>query len=381
MKKLELYIHIPFCVRKCGYCDFLSFPGDDETITAYLAALVREIDEAEATEGVVSTVFIGGGTPSLLAGGQIAAIMDVCRRKYRFAEDAEITIEANPGTLDKHKLETYCSAGINRLSLGLQSSHNHHLEALGRIHTWEAFLESYQLAITSGFTNINIDLMSGLPGQTPAEWRSTLANVIALGPEHISAYSLIIEEGTPFYQRYSEEDKQRSRGETVPGLPSEEAERMMCYDTEALLKTAGYHRYELSNYAKTGYQCRHNIGYWERTDYRGFGLGAASLQNEVRFRQTRELTTYLSGDFAPRDKEVLDRQSRIEETMFLGLRLTQGISIEKFKAVFGETPEQVYSEVIADLIRKGLLEERGDYLRLTSKGSDISNYVMAEFLL
>ncbi len=340
MTNKEIYIHIPFCKRKCAYCDFLSFPGSESQQRDYVNALLAEI-QTEPEGGSVSAIFFGGGTPSLLDATEIQRIMEVLKEKYDLTEDAEITIEANPGTLDREKLEIYRKAGINRLSLGLQSAHNQELQTLGRIHTWEEFLESFQLAREAGFSNINVDLMSALPGQSPDDWRDTLKKVADLNPEHISAYSLIIEEGTPFYDKYEQEEEQREAGNSCKLLPTEEEERQMYYDTEKLLQAAGYHRYEISNYAKAGRECRHNCGYWRRVDYRGFGLGAASLIREVRFTNTRSLEEYLNRDFLRREEEILTTQAQMEEFMFLGLRLCIGISIKEFEKKFQCSFEEV----------------------------------------
>ena len=379
-RSLEIYIHIPFCVKKCAYCDFLSFQAGKKEMAAYVDALAAEI-EAEREGGRVTSIFFGGGTPSILPGEEIKRIMDVIRKKYSLSGDAEITIEVNPGTVNREKLKDYKSAGINRLSIGLQSIHNEELKALGRIHTWEAFQESYGLARAAGFQNINIDLMSALPGQKPEAWRKTLKTVTELGPEHISAYSLIIEQGTAFFDRFEEDVKRREDGLDCLYLPSEEEERQMYYDTEKILEQAGYHRYEISNYAKPGYECRHNSGYWKRENYRGFGLGASSLMDEERYRNTDLLEQYLKHDFAKEDNETLDTKAQMEEFMFLGLRLNRGISVGEFEKKFPVPFEEAYGDVSKRLIEEGMLKRTGEYISLTEKGIDVSNYVLAKFLL
>lgn len=419
---LELYIHIPFCVRKCAYCDFLSFPSGEEERARYVERLTEEIEEAGAVSGdyVVTAIFLGGGTPSVLAPEQTKRILQAVKENFYVAEDAEITTEVNPGTADKEKLRAWKQAGINRLSFGLQSAENRELQLLGRIHTMEEFLESYQTAREAGFDNINIDLMSALPGQTVSSWETTLRTVAALQPEHISAYSLIIEEGTPFYQLFGEdEDKQeeqRRRKELgVPELPDEDAERRMYYDTEQILKEAGYHRYEISNYAKPGYECRHNKGYWTGTEYLGLGLGASSYisirrkdgsdakisasgeegRQErwlERRSNVRDFKTYLSfgrEDFKAgrqiEERELLTNQAQMEEFMFLGLRLTEGISEAEFLRRFSCTLETVYGDVLQELARQELMEryerEGAAFWRLTKRGIDVSNCVLAEFLM
>lgn len=369
-KKLGIYIHIPFCVRKCAYCDFLSAPADETTRAAYVRALKEEIRSAgslnETYEG--ATVFFGGGTPSLLAGEELAGILDEVSRRLLLRSDAEITVECNPGTLDRTKLETYKRAGVNRLSIGLQSADNRELKTLGRIHTWEQFLYNYELVRELGFANVNIDLMSALPGQTREGWLSTLEKVTNLNPEHISAYSLIVEEGTPFYERYGEDRPQESE------LPGEDLDRLMYEDTKAFLHGKGYERYEISNYAKPGYECRHNCSYWERTDYRGFGIGAASLLGEVRYKNSTDLKEYLKGHFTYESVEPLNHRDALEETMFLGLREMRGVAVT-------EEIQEVYGPVLEKLIQEEVLVRADGRVRLTDRGIDVSNMVLAEFLL
>lgn len=382
---LELYVHIPFCKKKCRYCDFLSFAGEEWTQETYTQALIREIGAWRGKENKkVSSVFVGGGTPSILSVRRIEEIFEALRESFFLAEDAEITIECNPGTLEKEKLEVYKCLGVNRLSLGLQSAKNEELKLLGRIHTWETFLESFQMARKAGFENLNVDLISALPGQTVESWRETLEKTIALSPEHISAYSLIIEEGTPFYQEYEEDAKIREAGGDPQFLPSEDAERQMYEDTEKILGNAGYSRYEISNYAKPGMACQHNMGYWQRKEYIGLGLGASSLYREGRWRNLENLLEYCNRkqDMPERkDLQKLSRKDQMEETMFLGLRLMEGVEEEAFFREFGCTCREVYGEVLDRLEDQGLLKEENGRIFLTSHGIDISNYCMAEFLL
>lgn len=390
---IELYFHIPFCVRKCSYCDFLSAPADDVTKAAYMRALTREAKERApeyAGRSVVS-VFFGGGTPSTVESKQLVKLLRVVRKHYRLAEDAEITVEVNPGTVDREKLNCYRAAGINRLSIGLQSADDGELAAVGRIHTWGQFLDTYESAVAAGFTNINVDIMCALPGQTLDSCRATLQRVLELTPRpaHISAYSLILEEGTALWE-------QVQRGETAPPgerpgdapvtsdavfLPDEDTDREMYALTKAILAQAGYERYEISNYARQGYECRHNCGYWRRRDYVGFGIGAASLVNNVRFSNGRDLREYLAHPLDCReDIQVLSRQEQMEEFLFLGLRMTSGVSAEDFAACFGEDLESVYGDVIERNLQDGLLEWRERRLALTERGLDLANYVMAQFL-
>lgn len=363
-KPLELYIHIPFCIRKCAYCDFLSAPAAPEVQEAYVGQLLQEIAASkklpEDYEAV--TVFFGGGTPGILKGELLCSILRALRDRFSVREDAEITVEANPGTVNRDKLVQYREAGVNRISLGLQSADNQELKLLGRIHTWEQFLESFQLARETGFRNINVDLMSALPGQTTESVHRTLERVLALSPEHISAYSLILEEGTPFYKRYEGHPEL---------LPSEEEERQMYYDTRDRLCACGYEHYEISNFAKPGYTCRHNLGYWERRDYKGFGLGAASLLKNVRHTNQTDLTEYLKGNFAGTEDPLTEQAVR-EEYFFLGLRKMEGVEPGRYR--------EHYEERIQRLQAQQLLEEKDGRIRLTERGTDVSNYVMAQFL-
>ena len=381
-KPLELYVHIPFCIRKCAYCDFVSGPGTKAMQKEYEEALLAEIDAAEETaESEVISVFFGGGTPSAVDAGMLARVMEKLRSKYVFSEDAEITLEANPGTLDAEKLKCYRKSGFNRISIGCQSVHDEELKRLGRIHTFAEFQESFALARDAGFANINVDLMSALPGQSIENYRKTLQKVCKLAPEHISAYSLIIEQGTPFAERYGQDAAKRETGEKPQYLPSEEEERRMYEDTETILSDYGFHRYEISNYAKEGYACRHNIGYWKRVDYAGFGLGASALQNPLRYKNTDDLQEYLNHDFSKKELLVLTKDNQIEETMFLGLRMTEGISLSKFEKQFGCPLPVVYRREIDRLTEGGMLRIENDRIFLTEKGMDVSNYVLSEFLL
>ena len=382
-KSLELYVHIPFCVRKCEYCDFLSAPAGADTQQEYVRNLLLEIEQkgVRCTDYEVTTIFFGGGTPSILKAGWIADILDAIHRNFKVRKDAEITIECNPGTLTFEKLSIYKSAGINRISVGLQSASDAELRELGRIHTYEDFLRSYDLIRKKGFSNVNIDLMAALPGQTLKSYEQTLRRVLALKPEHISAYSLIIEEGTPFYEKYEADELLREKGEKPQMLPSEETERLMYERTKELLFAHGYERYEISNYARRGYACRHNIGYWRRENYLGFGLGSASLLENERFHNTTDLADYLGGDYLAYEQEKLDKKSQMEEFMFLGLRMTEGISTEWFRQTFGLTVELVYGPVLEQQIADRLLRKEDGRIFLTERGLDVSNYVMAQFLL
>ena len=410
MKELELYLHIPFCERKCAYCDFLSAPADLPVRISYIKKLQEEIAYygAQYGEYQVSSIFFGGGTPTILEGYQLAAILETVKEHFNITTDAEITVECNPGTLTAGKAEKLVQAGFNRLSMGLQSADDRELHLLGRIHNFAQFLESYDLARKAGFQNINVDLMSALPGQTLKSWQDTLQKVTALRPEHISAYSLIIEEGTPFYERFAEDERIREEGGHPRLLPEEDVERQMYELTETFLHTKGYERYEISNYAKPGYECRHNCGYWTRKDYLGLGLGASSLVEHQRFQNTSDLKTYLEQEYSPQCEgqheriaetiqlqeetgltqtghhihiETLDKKSEMEGFMFLGLRLMAGISRQQFEKKFQVTLNSVYGEGLRKLKGEQLIEEVAGYVRLTEHGIDVSNYVLAEFLL
>ena len=383
MKELELYLHIPFCERKCAYCDFLSAPADLPVRISYIKKLQEEIAYygSEFEEYQVSSIFLGGGTPTILEGYQLAAILETVKKYFRLVADAEITVECNPGTLTAGKAEKLVQAGFNRLSMGLQSADDRELQLLGRIHNFAQFLESYDLARNAGFENINVDLMSALPGQTLKSWQNTLQKVTALRPEHISAYSLIIEEGTPFYERFAEDERIREEGGHPRLLPEEAIERQMYELTQCFLHTKGYERYEISNYAKPGSECRHNCGYWTRKDYLGLGLGASSLVGHQRFQNTSDLKEYLEQEYHHIHTETLDKKSEMEEFMFLGLRLMTGISRQQFEKTFQVTLDSVYGEVLRKLKSEQLIEEVAGYVRLTEYGIDVSNYVLSEFLL
>lgn len=402
---MELYIHIPFCIRKCAYCDFLSAPATKEAQDRYMRALLTEVRLAGQAHAEpagnpsvmagagdarkeVTSVFIGGGTPSSVDAKWICQLMDEIRRSFVLTADAEISMEVNPGTLTEEKLRLYRQAEINRLSMGLQSTDDEELKRLGRIHTYEEFLENYRLARKNGFTNINVDLMSSLPGQTVESYESTLQKVIALNPEHISAYSLIVEEETPFWERY---------GEHPELLPTEEEDRQMYHRTKEILSQAGYERYEISNYARPGYECRHNTGYWTRVPYLGLGLGASSYYKGSRFANTRDRNRYIeileSTDVPVQgcgesvftrlreDIQILTQQDAMEEFMFLGLRLTAGIRSEDFQTVFGRSIESVYGAQLSRLTKEGLMEQTENGWKLTEWGLDVSNHVFVEFLL
>lgn len=393
-EELSLYIHIPFCVRKCGYCDFLSAPADEKARDRYVQALLMEIERYRGTETAdrkIKTLYIGGGTPSILSVNQLDCIMQKIKCTFNFYDDIEASMEMNPGTASKEKCRALYQMGINRLSIGLQSTNDKELKTLGRIHSYEDFLNTYTWCREAGFQNINVDLMAALPYQTVESYTTGLRKIIRLAPEHISAYSLILEEGTPFYQKYN--------SGCYP-LPDEEQERLMYRETEQILAQAGYERYEISNYAKKGYACRHNLVYWQGGDYLGLGLGSSSYMDDVRFHNTTDLDTYVNQGAYVEDREELSVQAKMEEFMFLGLRVMAGVSGTEFEKRFGKTMEDVYGDVLRKHEEEGLLqierkEDRKEAaaaepakgktniekVMLTTNGVDVSNYVFADFLL
>lgn len=383
-KELSLYIHIPFCVRKCAYCDFLSFHADEDVKESYFDRLRREIEEAskDYEERKVISIFFGGGTPSVLRGALIQQLMELIGSCYDIDKAAEISIEANPGTVDTDKLKLYKSAGINRLSIGCQSLDDKELELLGRIHREADFYKAYDAARAAGFDNINADLMSALPGQSADSYINSLKKLIALKPEHISAYSLIIEEGTAFYERYHSDAEIRDKGGVPEFLPDEDEERSMLYRGREVLKAAGYEQYEISNYALPGHECRHNKVYWQRGDYAGFGIGAASCVDECRWNNTDDIAQYLNGKKEEIKKQLqrLSAEEQRSEAAFLGLRLTQGIDIKEYSLRYGAVPSEYYGEWIDKMISEGLMAVSGNKLALTLKGQDLANYVMAGFV-
>ena len=370
---LGLYFHIPFCIKKCEYCDFLSGPATRTRQEDYIYALLREMKTiSEKEKRSVDTIFIGGGTPSVPDCDVMEKFLKGMREDFNVSPDAEITIEANPGTLTPEKLQLYRKYGINRISIGLQSPKDKELKILGRIHNYSQFLESYHMAREAGFSNINIDLMFAIPGQTCKGWLENLRTVAELGPEHISAYSLIIEEGTPFYKKELD-------------LPDEDSEYIMYEDTGRILGEYGYHQYEISNYAKKGRRCRHNEGYWTRMEYLGLGLGAASLLGNRRFSNTDSMEEYLKNSGSPekirKNQENLSTYDEMAEFMFLGLRMTEGISVKRFQECFGVSIEKIYGKVIDGYKKQGLLIEKNGRIFLSRPGIHVSNTIMADFLL
>lgn len=371
--KISLYIHIPFCVRKCLYCDFPSFSGMESIFDDYVRMLCREIDETYSDyRGMeVKSIFIGGGTPSVLPPALLGRISDKIFSRFDVDSQAEITIETNPGTLDAKKLAEMKSMYFNRLSMGLQAWQDRLLKKLGRIHTADEFETNFLQARDAGFKNINVDLMFALPAQSLDDWQETLEKVIKLRPEHISAYSLIIEEGTPFFDMFD-------RGELKE--TDEETDRKMYYLAKEMLSDKSYKQYEISNFAREGFECYHNKVYWRTEEYQGFGLGAHSYSDGVRFHNTYDMKEYLRGEGLRLDKEFLSIEEKQEEFMFMGLRMNEGVSEAEFLRRFGESMDSVYGDEIKELISEELLVKKDGRLSLTDRGVDISNSVFEKFI-
>lgn len=377
MKELGLYIHIPFCKKKCLYCDFPSYAQCDAVYETYINALCQEIGNgvAEYADFRIKSVFIGGGTPSVLPPKLLGKVMTILLDRYHIAQDAEITIETNPGTLDYKKLKEYKAMEINRLSMGVQAVQNRLLQCIGRIHDIEAVKRNYSEARDTGFQNINMDLMFSLPSQTISDWEETLETVIKMKPQHISAYSLIIEEGTPFQKLYDD-------GRLI--LPDEETDRKMYRLAIEMLQDADFQHYEISNFAQKGFNCRHNEIYWMDEEYIGYGLGAHSYFQKERFSNTGSLQDYIEAkghwNCLRQGIEKINLETEYAEFMFMGLRMLEGVSNKRFEKRFGKGIEEVYKEEIDSLIENRLLMKKGDCFALTKKGIDISNQVFGKFL-
>lgn len=371
-RELALYVHIPFCRSKCAYCDFASYPGREDVWEPYVDALLAELRDwkERLTEYEAATVFLGGGTPSLLPAGTIERILDGARCCVKFSPGAEITMEANPGTLSREKMRSCREAGINRLSFGAQSMNDALLKELGRIHTALEVRRAVEDARAAGFDNLSLDLMYALPGQTMDDWLRTLEKTVALCPEHLSAYSLIVEEGTPLCARVS-------RGEVK--VPDDDMAVDMQRAAIDLLASAGYERYEISNFAKKGRACRHNMVYWRRGDYLGVGCAAHSLMEEERFENPRSLDEYLSG--ARRQNAVrLSREDRMEETLMLSTRTCQGMDLSAYRTAFGVDFCIAHAGKLEKLEKLGLVKVEKGFLRLTRTGMEVQNAVVVELL-
>ena len=375
MKEIGIYIHIPFCIKKCEYCDFVSYCNKEKYVPQYINALKKEIKNNINKEYKITTIYIGGGTPSSIEENYIADIIETIKlnmndENLKEFKNVEVTIEVNPGTVTEKKLETYKEIGINRLSIGLQETHDELLKSIGRIHTYEEFLKTYNLARKIGFNNINVDLMIALPNQTIQDIKENLEKIIKLNPEHISVYSLILEEGTPFYNKYNE-NKIR--------LPDEELERNMYWYVKNTLENNGYIHYEISNFSKKGFESKHNMNCWNQEEYLGFGVAAHSYNNKIRYSNTNSIEEYIKGsNKIIHEKQTLEDMQK--EYMLLGLRKIEGINIQKFKNKFAQNPIFIFKEQLNKLVDEELIIVDGNEIKLTNKGLDLANIVWEEFV-
>jgi len=374
MGVMSLYIHIPFCKQKCLYCDFPSYSGKEQFMDEYIDALNKEILR-KAHQYTVNSIFIGGGTPSYLNNSSLEKLLATLN-KLNLKENIEFTVECNPGTLDKENLSIMKKYNVNRISMGLQSTKNSVLKEIGRIHSYEEFRNNYFLARECGFDNINVDLMFGLPNQTFEDWKKSLEEVATLESAHISAYSLIIEEGTHFYDLYKN-DKLK--------LPDEDKERLMYLATKEILNKYGYHQYEISNFAKTGKECFHNKVYWKCDEYLGLGVSASSFIDKKRIKNIDDIQDYIDkikkNEDVTEEIHINDINDNMEEFIFMGLRMIEGIEINEFKERFNKDIYEVYRDIINKNIKKELLICSSGRLFLSPKGMEISNYVMSDFIL
>ena len=387
-KEIGIYVHIPFCKQKCSYCDFCSYAEKEELIAQFIECLLKEIEDVGKNNKtdfengkddlfLVKTIYIGGGTPSLIESKYIVEIMKNIKSNFEIQEDAEITIEVNPGTVTLEKLEDYNNIGINRLSIGLQSTHEHLLKQIGRIHTYLDFLDTYRFARDAGFKNINVDLIIGLPNQTLAQVQDSVEEIVSMEPEHISVYSLILEEETELYKQVEEEKVQ---------LPNEELERKMYWAVKEILEKNNYIHYEISNFAKPNFESKHNLDCWNQKEYIGFGVAAHSYTNGIRYSNIKELEKYISNyktgevenNFVFHEKQNLEDMQK--EYMLLGLRKLQGVSIQEFKTKFVANPVYLYHSELEKLVSEDLLAIDGDDIKLTNKGLDLANIVWEEFV-
>lgn len=386
-KQIGLYIHIPFCKQKCSYCDFCSYANKESFIKRYIQCVLKEIIEVENNNKIdfengkddlflVKTIYIGGGTPSLIDSKYIVQIIEDIKLNFEIDEKAEITIEVNPGTVTLEKLEDYKRAGINRLSIGLQSTHEHLLKEIGRIHTYLDFLDTFRFAREAGFENINVDLMIGLPNQTLEEVKDSIEEIVSMEPEHISVYSLILEENTPLFKKVEEGLE----------LPNEDLERKMYWAVKQTLEQNNYIHYEISNFAKKGYESKHNLDCWNQKEYIGFGVAAHSYTNGIRYSNIENLEQYIKNYEEDKTEENLvfhekqDMEAMQKEYMLLGLRKIDGVSIQEFKIKFVANPVFLYHDKLEKLVNEELVEIDGDMIKLTNKGLDLANIVWEEFI-
>lgn len=385
---MGLYIHIPFCKKKCEYCDFISYEGKENLVEKYIECVKHELTEIGEQNRIdyennlddlvlVKTVYIGGGTPSFINSKYISELLNVIKNSFTLDSDVEITLEVNPGTADEYKLKEYKDSGINRLSIGLQETHDRILKNIGRIHTYENFLNTYNLARKIGFNNINVDLMLGLPGQTLLDLNESLDNVIKLNPEHISVYSLILEEGTPLYFKVSNHQVQ---------LPDDELERKMYWKVKEKLQEAGYIHYEISNFAKLGYESKHNLSCWNQEEYIGVGVASHSYTNNVRYSVIENIEEYIKNIDTDNEADNIifhekqNKDSKMQEYMLLGLRKIEGIKIQEFKNKFETDPIVLYKNELKKIKDEGLIKIDSNSIKLTNKGLDLANIVWEEFV-
>lgn len=394
MKEIGIYVHIPFCKRKCFYCDFVSYDNKRERIRQYIDTVIEEIEDTASSftkEHIVNTIYFGGGTPSLLDSRYIKTVLEVLRKNFNISSGVEITLELNPGTIDEEKLKTYQMCGINRLSIGLQTSNDRLLESIGRIHTYSEFLSAYNLSRRMGFNNINVDLMFGLPNETLEDVKKDVENIIELNPEHISTYSLIVEEGTLLEKmlKDSEEKAKIIEIEAIKEnkdisngfkLPDEDTEREMYWFINEVLEKNGYRQYEISNFSKIGYESRHNTDTWRQKEYLGFGAAAHGYLDGIRYSNKKILSEYMFSFRGKNIEEKLDREKLAKEHMMLGLRMIDGVSISEFERKFSFNPLVYFRFEISKLVDEGLLEIDLDSIKLTKKGIDLANCVWREFV-
>lgn len=374
-KEIGIYIHIPFCKSKCYYCDFISFTNQCDQIESYIQKVLQEMQQYDIRNCNVTTIYIGGGTPSFIDEKYIKQILEELKRKLienkTKWEEIETTIEINPGTVTKKKLEEYKMLGINRISIGLQSTNDVLLKQIGRIHNYQQFLEAYQLVEEVGFKNINMDLIIGLPNQNIQDIKQTLTEIQRLNPNHVSVYSLVVEEGTKIEELIHSGKLQ---------LPDEELERQMYWYVKNTLELNGYKHYEISNFAKEGKESKHNLNCWEQKEYIGLGAGAHSYLDGVRYSNSvfKELKEWNFIDKKIEEKQTLEDKKK--EYMLLGLRKIEGVSIQKFKEKYRDNPVFLYRQELAKLVEEGLIQIDGDFIRLTNKGIDLANLVWEEFV-
>ena len=380
MNELGIYIHIPFCKSKCYYCDFISYSNKESEMPLYFSMLLKEINiksKKIKKEDVVTTIYIGGGTPSFVSEKYIRNILNEIKKDYNVDENAEVTIEINPGAANREKLQSYNNAGINRISIGLQTTENKILKQISRIHTYEEFLECYNNARKVEFKNINVDLMLALPNQTLENLQQSLRKVIELNPEHISLYSLILEENTRLEKMVENKEIK---------LPSEDIERQMYWKTKEILEQNGYKHYEISNFAKKGYESKHNTNCWKQKEYLGFGVAAHSYYNNQRYCNTNNIEQYCKN--IEQNKlnanvticEIQAEEEKKKEYMILGLRMIDGINIKEFKNKFVDNPVYIFRNELQKLSKDGLIEIDLNQIKLTNKGLDFANLVWEEFV-